>query len=189
MNWKRLHPGWEIAVIAFCCWLPQSALGQSASEDQVKAAYLFNFAKFVEWPATAFEKTDSPMNFCVMGRGAVIDELDSSVRGKNINGHSIIIRHIHGAEESKQCHLAFLAAGTGKQQQKFVEATKGAPILLVAEAAGFARAGGTINFLMEEGRLTFEININTAESSHLKISSKLLALAHIVPAAEERHGQ
>jgi hypothetical protein len=115
--------------------------------------------------------------------------LDSSVRGKSINGHTIMVKHLHGPEEIKGCHLVFLAVSAGKQQQKLLQAAKGSSVLLVAETSGFARAGGTINFIMEDGRLLFEINIKAAENAHLKISSKLLSLARIVPPNEERQGQ
>jgi hypothetical protein len=173
-----------------CCALGAApASAQSVTDDQVKAAYLFNFAKFIEWPADVFNKADAPMNFCSLGRSPVVDELDSSVRGKSINGHTITLKHLQGPEDLKGCHLVFLAASAGKQQQKLLQAAKGMPILLVAEASGFARAGGTINFIMESGRLLFEINIKASESAHLKLSSKLLSLARIVTTTEERAGQ
>jgi hypothetical protein len=166
-----------------------SVSAQSATEDQVKAAYLFNFAKFIEWPPEVFDKPDAPMNFCLLGRSPVADEFDSSVRGKSISGHSINIKHLQSPADIKGCHLVFLAASAGKQQQKLVQLAKGTPVLLVAETAGFARAGGTINFIKENDRLVFEVNITAAESSHLKISSKLLALARIVVPGGERQGQ
>jgi hypothetical protein len=166
-----------------------SASAQSVTDDRVKAAYIFNFAKFIEWPPQVFTAKESPMNFCVLGRSPVVDELDSSIGGKSVNGHTIMIKHLHGPDEIKDCHLIFLAASAGKQQQKLIEAAKGSAVLLVAETPGFARSGGTINFITESGRLLFEVNINAAESAHLKISSKLLALARIVSPTEERQGQ
>lgn len=190
-----MHRKWrsiEAAILIAALWWsysPTCAYAQSATEDQVKAAYLFNFAKFIEWPAEAFDKSDAPMNFCALGRSPVVDELDSSVRGKSVNGHTITLKHLQGPEDLKGCHLFFLAPGAGKQQQKLLQAAKGLPVLLVAETPGFARAGGTINFVMENGRLLFEINIKAAENAHLKISSKLLALARIVSPDEERRGQ
>src|SRR4029077_12814548 len=115
-------------IVALLSAFPAAtAAAQSATEDQVKAAYLFNFAKFIEWPAEAFAKADAPMNFCALGRSAVADELDSSVRGKSINGHTIVVKHMYGLEETRDCHLLFLAAGAGKQQQKLLQATKGSP--------------------------------------------------------------
>ncbi|HEY5029655.1 MAG TPA: YfiR family protein [Candidatus Angelobacter sp.] len=170
------------------CWAfcPAPVLAQAATEDQVKAAYVFNFAKFIQWPAEVFATTDAPMNFCVLGRSPVVDELDSSMTGKSVNGHAIVVRHLHSPDEIKGCHLIFLAASAGKQQQKLIQAAKGSAALLVAETPGFAHAGGTINFIMENGRLIFEVNINAAESAHLKINSKLLALARIVSPTEEK---
>jgi hypothetical protein len=165
------------------------AFAQSVTDDRVKAAYIFNFAKFIEWPPQVFTAKESPMNFCVLGRSPVVDELDSSIGGKSVNGHTIMVKHLHGPDEIKDCHLIFLAASAGKQQQKLIEAAKGSAVLLVAETPGFARSGGTINFITESGRLLFEVNINAAESAHLKISSKLLALARIVSPTEERQGQ
>jgi hypothetical protein len=174
-----------IAVLSIACSVaPASA--QSVTDDQVKAAYVFNFAKFIQWPAEVFATADAPMNFCVLGRSPVVDELDSSMTGKSVNGHAIVVKHLHGPDEIKGCHLIFLAASAGKQQQKLIQAAKGSTVLLIAETPGFAHAGGTINFIMENGRLIFEVNISAAESAHLKISSKLLALARIVSPTEER---
>jgi hypothetical protein len=182
--WQK--SGKAIALLLLCGASARPGVAQSATEDQVKAAYLFNFAKFIEWPEGAFAAPDSTLDFCTLGRSPVADELDSSVRGKSINRHTIAVRHLRGPEEIKGCHLVFLAASAGKQQQKLVLAAKGSPVLLVAETSGFAQAGGTINFYNESGRLLFEVNIGAAESAHLKISSKLLSLARIVTASEAK---
>jgi len=168
---------------------PAPVSAQSASEDQLKAVYLFNFAKFVDWPTELFKTPDAPMNFCVLGRSPASDELDASIRGKGINAHTIVVRHLHGPEEIKDCHLVFLAASAGKQQMKLLQAARGSPVLLVSETPGFARAGGAMDFLVENGKLIFEVNVGAAEAVHLKISSKLLALARIVSSTDERQGQ
>jgi hypothetical protein len=166
--------------------LPASA--QTASANEIKAAYLFNFARFIDWPEELFT-AQSSMVFCTLGRSAVADELDSSLHGKSINNRMAEIRHLRGPEEFAGCHIVFIAASAEKQQQKLLQATKGAPILLVAETPGFARAGGTINFIIENRRLIFEINIRAAESAHLRISSKLLAIARIISPAGEKRGR
>jgi hypothetical protein len=185
---RHIEAAVHIAVL--CLAFPATAgWGQSVTDDQVKAAYIFNFAKFIEWPPQVFSASGAPMTFCVLGRSPVVDELDSSMGGKSINGHTIMVKHLHAPDEIKDCHLIFLAASAGKQQQKLIQAAKGSAVLLVAETPGFARSGGTINFITESGRLLFEVNINAAESAHLKISSKLLALARIVSPTEERVGQ
>jgi YfiR/HmsC-like len=184
------HIGAVIGIAVLCIAFPATpASAQSVTDDQVKAAYIFNFAKFIEWPSQVFAAKDAPMNFCVLGRSPVVDELDSSIGGKSVNGHTIMVKHLHGPDEIKDCHLIFLAASAGKQQQKLIQAAKGSAVLLVAETPGFARSGGTINFITESGRLLFEVNVNAAESAHLRISSKLLALARIVSPGEERQGQ
>jgi hypothetical protein len=185
--WQSSGRAFALVLLCACSVLP--AFAQSATEDQLKAAYLFNFAKFIQWPAEVFATTSAPMNFCVLGRSPVVDELDSSIGGKSVDGHTIMVKHLHGPDEIKDCHLIFLAASAGKQQQKLIEAAKRTPVLLVAETPGFARSGGTINFITESGRLLFEVNIVAAENAHLKISSKLLALARIVSPAEERQAQ
>jgi hypothetical protein len=189
MNWSTTRNRAALALLPACLLVAACASAQSVTEEQVKAAYLLNFAKFIEWPAEAFTTADATMNFCALGRSPVVDELDASVRGKNISGHTITVRHLHGPEEIKDCHLLFLASSAVRQQQKLLQASKGAAVLLVAETPGFARAGGTINFILENGRLLFEVNVAAAENAHLRISSKLLALARIVTVAEERHGQ
>lgn len=177
--------GWLLGSAS--CSLPAPA--QSVSEDQLKAVYLFNFAKLVEWPVELFRTPDAPMNFCVLGRSPAGDALDASMRGEGVNEHIIAVRHLQRPEEIKGCHLVFLAAGAGKQQLKLLRAARGFAVLLVSETPGFARAGGAIDFVVEEGRLIFEVNTGAAEAAHLKISSKLLALARIVSSTDERQGQ
>jgi len=181
--------GLTIAALLFLALAAPSFGAQSVSEDQVKAAYLFNFAKFIEWPPEAFSAANAPMNFCTLGHSPVVDEIDASVRGKNIGDHTIAVKHLHSVEEMKDCQLIFVASVANKQQQKLIQAAKGTPVLLVAEIPGFSRAGGTINFIMEDGRLLFEINLQAAASAHLKISSKLLTMARITSQDEVKQGQ
>jgi hypothetical protein len=171
------------ATIAF-------AHGQaSVTEDQVKAAYMFNFAKFVEWPGEVFSASAASMNFCAWGHNAVVDEVDSLVQGKAINGHPIKVRQLGRPEEVKQCHLVFVATANPRQQQQLLQAVKGLPVLLVGNDAGFARSGGIIGFVMENTKVSFEVNLSAAQEAHLKISSKLLAIARIVSPGVERAGQ
>jgi hypothetical protein len=177
-----------MVLLLGACW-PVPAAAQSVSEDQLKAVYMFNFAKFVDWPAETLRTADAPMNFCVLGRSPASDELDVSIRGKAVNAHIIAVRHLRGPEEIKDCHLVFLAASAGKQNLKLLQAARGLPVLLVSESPGFAKAGGAIDFLIEDGKVIFEVNQNAAETAHLKISSKLLALARIVSSTDERQGQ
>lgn len=176
-------------MLLFLAMAAQSLGLQSITEDQVKAAYLFNFAKFIEWPADAFPAADAPLNFCTLGHSPVVDDLDSSLRSKSVGDHTIVVKHLHAVEEIKACHLVFLAAGANEQEQKLIQSAKGAPLLLVSEIPGFNHAGGTIEFVLEDGRLLFEVNMKAAESAHLKISSKLLTMARVTPSDEQRQDQ
>lgn len=177
------------AVLLFLAMATQSPGIQSITEDQIKADYLFNFAKFIEWPADAFPAPEAPLDFCTLGHSPVVDDIDTSVRGKSIGDHTIVVKHLHAVEEMKDCQLVFLAAGANKQEQKLIQSAKGAPLLLVSEIPGFSHAGGTIELIMEDGKLLFEVNLKAAESAHLKISSKLLTMARITPSDEQRQGQ
>lgn len=158
-----------------------SSLSQSASENQIKAAFMFNFAKFIEWPTTAFVSADSPLNFCTLGHDAVVEALEATVHGKIVGRRRTVVRMIRGPEEVNGCHLIFQATSSVRQQAKLIQTTQALPILLVSDSPGFAQAGGTINFLSEDGRVRFEVNPRAAARSHLIISSQLLALARLVP--------
>lgn len=190
MNRRIAHIAVEgiVAIVCSVFWIAP-AIGQSATEDQIKAAYMFNFAKFVEWPAEAFPPAASSLNFCAVGRSQTADELDSLVADKSINGHPIKVHRLGKLEEIKSCHVLFLATASGKQQQQVLQAARGLPILVVGDTPGFARSGGMIGFITENGKVLFEVNPASAEEAHLKISSKLLALARIVSSRIERGGQ
>lgn len=162
---------------------------QSVSVDEVKTAYLFNFAKFVEWPADSLPSAASPLNFCTLGRSIAADGLDAFVRGRSVNGHAIVVRHLHEPEELKDCHILFLSGSAEKQQKKVLQEAKGLPVLLVSDSPGFARSGGAVEFVLESGKLAFEINLGAADAARIKINSKLLALGRGISSREERQGQ
>jgi len=172
------------ALVAVC--LCVSVESQSATADQVKAAYLVNFAKFVEWPEGTFVSADASLQFCTFGRSAVADELESGVAGKLISGHPIKVRRLDNADNARNCQLVFVAASTGRQQQRVLEVFRGQPTLVVGDGEAFASSGGTIGFVTEKGRVLFEINVKSADESHLRISSRLLALARVIGSPEER---
>jgi hypothetical protein len=178
-----------IATLLFVVFSCLTATAQTATEDQIKAAYLFNFAKFVEWPAEALPDAASVMNFCSLGRSATVDQMESGLGGKSVNGHLIKVHRLGKVDEIKDCQVVFVSTAIGREQQHWLQAAKGRAVLMVGEAPGFARSGGMIGFITENGRVLFEINTGSAEESHLKISSKLLALARIVSSGPEKSGQ
>ncbi|MFQ5489736.1 MAG: YfiR family protein [Phycisphaerae bacterium] len=152
---------------------------------KVKAAYLFNFAKFIEWPNKADGQTKSPFVFGVMGNDSFGRVLGRTVRAKSIAGRTIEVRRMQwDATEDRSalrsCHILFIGSSERSRVGDIFAALQGAPTLLVSDLEGFARAGGMIGFVLEAGRIVFEINQQAIEAVGLKVSSKLLRLARIV---------
>ena len=172
-------------ILLVLMWSSPIAVAQSASEEEVKTAYIYNFVKFIDWPPEAFNAPNAVITFCALGRSPAADKI-ASLQGRAVVNHQISVRHLQSPEELSGCHVIFLAASAGKHQQRLLQLAHGLPALLIGEAPGFARAGGTINFFMENGKVAFEINPESAEGSRLKISSKVLALARIVTGGERR---
>jgi len=171
-----------IPTLACFLALTMTAAAQSARapEYQVKAAFLYNFAKFVEWPAQAFSSSPAPFRICVLGRDPFGDTLTSIVQGKLIYGHPIVALTLPSAAEVRPCHVLFISNTDSAILKAALDRMRGFPILTVGESADFLPLGGMINFVLEQDRVRFEINLGAAEQHHLKLSSKLLAVARVV---------
>lgn len=157
---------------------------QSPSEYEVKAGFLFNFALFVHWPASAFDKEDSPIVFAVVGRDPFGRVLDAALASKRIHERPIEIRRFRRAQDVERCHVLFVPGSESENLTLILRQLRNAPVLLVGEKPGFARAGGVVNFYIEAKKVRFEINPETAKERDLRVSSKLLKLARIVGAME-----
>ena len=148
------------------------------SEYQVKAAFLFNFGKFVGWPAEAFTNAADPLVIGVYGGNPFHHDLEQLVAGKQIGGHSVTVRQITALSALKQCHVVFLNTPDPGQAAGILGALDHAPVLTVTEnLAHFQGSKFMINFVLEHGKIRFEINQDAARLCRLKISSKLLTLA------------
>jgi len=154
-----------------------SAQPAQPSEYQVKAAFLFNFAKFVEWPPATFPDDKSPLCIGVLGANPFGVDLERFVRDKTINGHPLIVRECHTVEDGKKCQILFVSASEAKQLPDILKGLQGANVLTVGETDGFIESGGIVNFVSEANKIRFQINDAVAKSAGLKISSKLLSLA------------
>jgi hypothetical protein len=167
-------------AIAMAVALPVAAAAQapqrSAGEYELKAAFLFNFAKFVEWPAEAFAGDADPIHLCLLGGDPFEGNLELAVRDKTIGGRRLQISRLVGPGQSKGCQILFVSGADGKPDH----GGNGLGVLTVGESGGFAAAGGVIDFVEKESRLAFEVNLDAAQRAGLKISSKLLSLAKIV---------
>jgi len=161
---------------------PSFARGETAPEYTVKAAFLYNFAKFVEWPDGAFSGPTSPIVIWVLGEDPFGNAL-GSLKGKTANGRPIVVRYAANLGDLERCHLLFVSASEKANLQKILLITKGWSILTVGDMNSFAQDGGIINMVKEESRVGIEINLEAAQLSRLKLSSKLLGLAKIVKPA------
>ena len=165
-----------------CTVTPGLSLAQTgnASEYEVKAAFLFHFAQFVEWPPGVFKDASSPVTYCTLGEDPFQGALDQSLNGKIVGGRPARIRHLKGSRDFHECQVLFIGATEKKEVSATLAALKGEPILTVADADHFVNEGGVIGFCLEEKKIRFEINLNAATEARLKISAKLLSLAKTV---------
>ncbi len=154
-------------------------------EYLIKAAFLFNFAKFVEWPANAFKDDLSPMNLCILGTDPFGSALDT-LKDKTIKGRPFKIKRANRADDIEACHILFISASEKGNLKQILDAVRNSNTLTISEIEGFAQMGGIINFIVVNQKVHFEINPAAAERSRLKISSQLLKLAKIVIPKSEK---
>jgi hypothetical protein len=171
-------------MIALAC---AHGLGQTPgpSEYQVKAAFLYNFVKFVEWPAEALTKQEG-MVLCVFGKDPFNGELDQATQGKSVDGRKLAIHRINDPVAAISCHVLFVGASEPGRSRAVISAVRNFAVLTVTETDRRAE-GGMINFLMDGQRVRFQIDAKAAARVGLKISSKLLQVA--VGVTEERAGR
>jgi hypothetical protein len=177
-----LSLGWAMVSAATVCSAQEQTDEQAVinHEYAIKAAYLYHFGGYVEWPASAFPTKDTPLVIGVLGTNPFGDTLDEIVRTKKVAGHSIVAKVFASMAAYTPCHILFVHASTSPEEMATaIRAANGLPVLLVGENPGFIEQGGTINFFIEENKVRFEINVDIAKRQHLKISSKLLGLAKI----------
>lgn len=147
------------------------------SEYQLKAAFLFNFAKFIDWPPETFAADKAPFVIGILGANPFGNELEQTVAGKKINDHPITIQLIHAGSEATNCHILFISNSEKPRLPETIQSLRGAAVLTVGETDGFVESGGMVNFVQEANKIRFQINDEAAKAARLKISSKLLSLA------------
>src|ERR1700737_1935694 len=179
------------SLIAITCLLSAMALGSHAegldpsdsSEYLIKAGFIYNFAKLVEWPTTAFAQPDSPIVIGILGDDPFGVTLDRIVADKKINGRGVSVKRLKWSrdlKDLKDCSILFLSSSEKEHIDSVVDAMKSLPILTIGDASGFAKRGGIINFTLEDNKVRFEVNVEAAKRADLTISSRLLTLAKIV---------
>lgn len=162
---------------------PLSAVAQQPplTEYQLKALFIFNFPKFVEWPADAFATTNDPFVIGVIGENPFGTALEDTVKDKSMNEHPFVVKRVRTPAEARKCHILFVSDSDRKRVSELLNALKDASVLTVSDLDHFLELGGMIRFYMEGKRVRFEINHETAKTCRLKISSSLLQLGPRAP--------
>ena len=181
-------------LIGITCPLSAMALGGHAealdssdsSEYLIKAGFIYNFAKLVEWPTASFAQPDSPIVIGILGEDPFGATLDRIVADKKINGRGFAVKRVKWSRDFKDlrdCNILFVSSSEKEHIESVIDAMKGLPILTIGDAPGFAKRGGIINFMLEDNKVRFEVNVEAAKHADLTISSRLLTLARIVQQA------
>ena len=167
-----------------------SSARDSLPEYSVKAAFLYHFVEFVEWPQTSPLPT-ARVIIGVLGRDPFGDVLDKAILEKVVAGHSLAIRRFASLETLEPCEILFISSSEMPHLPEILARLKAGPVLTVGEADRFARRGGMIGFFFEDNRVRLEVNRDAAEKAGLRLSSKLLAVARLVKPdiAESRGGR
>jgi YfiR/HmsC-like len=157
-----------------------SLQAQTAEVSQVKAAYLYNFAKFVEWPPDAFRGSEDPAVICVIGDDRTSAALERAIVGKKANGRRIEAMNPRSTNEFRTCNVLFIGFTDKGRIVPILHSIAGSSVLAVGQADMFLSLGGMINLLQKDGTVTLEIDPKATDSAGLKVSSRLLVVARVV---------
>ncbi|EXI89112.1 MAG: hypothetical protein AW11_01746 [Candidatus Accumulibacter regalis] len=146
------------------------------TEAQAKAAFVINFARYVEWPERVFANRTAPLLICALGRSAVGNALEAH-EGRQVQGRPVAVRQLLGIDEARPCQVLFIADSEERRMSQLLRALSGQPILTVSDAEAFIDGGGAIGLVRADQRLQFEVNRQALEQAQLRASSNLLKLA------------
>jgi hypothetical protein len=171
---------WPAEILALAMLVSPAGWGaaQGVSTPALKAAFLFNFVKFTQWPADIMPP-GVPLVLCVLGDRQVEAALEEVIKGHPVDSHDLIVKRV-SADGIRSCHLLHISGADGKESIALVQSLNNMPVLTVSDLSGFAQSGGIINFTVEDSRMGFVVNTDAADRAHLRLSSKLLSLAKIV---------
>lgn len=165
---------------AFVAAMAPAQVAAQHGEYEVKAAFLYNIARFVEWPQKVSPSSNATsFHMCVYGKNPFAGALEA-IKGKEIGGKKIIIQHINPLDHAQSCQMLFISASEQNDLKHVISGLSDHPVLTIGDTPGYARNGVIVNFYLEQNKVRFEINIQAAKQSGLKVSSKLLALAKII---------
>jgi hypothetical protein len=159
--------------------LEAQSAGPAASERSIKAAFLYKFTEYVAWPTTA-ARQDAPFTIGVLGSGAFADELLRMTEDRNVNRRFIEVRRVSASDAVDDLQVLFVAGDQRGKLGELLAPAQGRPILTVTESEGALADGSIINFTVNGDRVRFEVSLDAAEASQLKLNSRLLAVAQTI---------
>jgi hypothetical protein len=166
-----------VALFSAIAILTSPAAALEATEPALKAAFLYKFSFFVEWPQTAFATSDSPINLCIVGDDPFGTSLDGIVKGQKVGSRAIAVHRMNSISRNSGCHIVYLADGENSRFGEMLATLRGSNILTVTDENAEGNDVGMINFVMKDHRVRFVIDDAAAASGGLAISSRLLSLA------------
>jgi hypothetical protein len=163
------------------CWLmvaaSQVAVAEGPSEYEVKAAFLFNFSKYVEWPEGTFAGPADRIVICLLGENPFGNLLEEDVRDKKVNGRELLVRETKSVSGTAGCHIVFIALSEHRRMDEILGRLADQPVLTVSDGESIADRGVILGLTLREGRVRFEVNLMAAKRAELKLSSQLLKVA------------
>jgi hypothetical protein len=187
-----VRPMRRACFVTVVCWLFASGSPKALSltgesvEYPIKLAFLFNFAKFVEWPTDSYRNPGAPLEICIVGHDPFSPDSERELQTRTVAGHPVEVLTVKPTDTLRMCHMVFIPITENDQADKIVRGLNGSSTLTVGEAEGFAVLGGIINLTVEGNKVHFEVNRLAADRAGLKISSRLLSLARIVTERDHR---
>jgi hypothetical protein len=174
-----MHRAAALLAIVLTWMAPVGVRASDSPEYDVKAAFLFNFAKFVEWPPSSFAGSNAPLVICVLGHDPFGSTLDDVVRDERANDRTLVVQRPARVDAARSCHILFVSASEQARFAEILGAVDRARTLTVADAPGFLEAGGHVRFFLAANHVRFEINADTTEHAAFRVSSKLMRVARI----------
>jgi hypothetical protein len=184
-QWRRIRNRLllpAIAAITYTLLAPISLAAQQnkPSEYQVKAAYIYNFGKFVKWPAESAANQGTSFTICVLGDDPFGATLQSTLAGESLGGRPVAIKRIQKPQDATSCHILFLNAAEDSHLRGILADLGQASVLTVSDMPDFSKRGGMIQFVLQDNRVRFQINRTSAEAAGLTLASDLLKVAAAV---------
>jgi hypothetical protein len=174
----------QLAVLGMGLMLLAGDASAALSEHRLKAVFLFNFTRFIEWPASAFAAADAPFVIGVFGRDPFGSDLDDVARGEMVDGRRLLVRRVQTVQDAAACQMLFIPQSEQASLDEILAALARSNTLTVSDLDGSAQRGAMIRLITDHDRIRLRINVDAARAAGLTISSKLLRASEIVSAAD-----